>query len=170
MNGDDSKLKFLRREFFTLAWGASVQHNPTYIESAIKVEIDKFRDAMFLYLADRIEPRYQQKVAEDQHFSNLEALMEYAAGIGGNVLKDRRYKSANAQKLLNLYLKYLWCAGLVETPPHCPIDRIVLSIKRLPGNWTEMVTIEDYREKVSQLQELVGGALATWELESYSRR
>lgn len=170
MGENDAKQKFLRREFFTLAWGASVQHNPTYSESAEQAGIGKFRDTLFLYLAEEIEPQYRQHVTDARHFSNIESLMKFAGKNGKDILKDKRYKSANAQKLLNLQLKYLWCAGLVETPPHCPIDRIVLSMNGISGNWTEMVTIGDYEVVVSRLKKAVGGQLAIWELEHYSRR
>lgn len=43
-----------------------------------------------------------------------------------SVLADGRMKIGHAQKALNLYLKYMWCAGWVREPPHCPFDRIVL--------------------------------------------
>lgn len=44
-----------------------------------------------------------------------------------------------SQKILNLYLKYLWVAGVIPTPPHFPVDRIIqekLRIRDLQP-WTQ---------------------------------
>jgi hypothetical protein len=171
MGNDDWKLKFLRRELLSSSWSASVQHNPTYLKSAEQVTIGKFRDAMFSYLLSQIEPLYQGQITDEQHFINIEALMKYAEEKGRSVLMGGKYKAANAQKLLNLYLKYLWCAGLVETPPHCPVDSIILAKAKIHGkSWTKMLSVDDYREVISLLKKVVNVPLAPWELQVYSRR
>ena len=117
MDSNDGKSRFLRREFFILSWGASIQHNPTYAGTAAPSEKDGFRDAIRRYVTEKVEPLYQSQVTDDAHFANLEGLMEYAAEVRKSVLEGGVYKSANAQKLLNLFLKYLWCSGIIETPP-----------------------------------------------------
>jgi hypothetical protein len=60
-----------------------------------------------------------------------------------------------AQKLLNLYLKYLWCVGYIVEPPHCPIDRIIIGKTSFRDrlNWTEMGEAE-YREVIGEMTSL----------------
>ena len=79
-------------------------------------------------------------------------------------------------KLLNLQLKYLWCAGMVKKPPHCPVDRIILEKTKLRGkcNWTEIDSIERYEEVIQVFTEQADSEgfkhIADWELCNYSRR
>ncbi len=77
-----------------------------------------------------------------------------------------------AQKLLNLYLKYLWCMGHVAEPPHCPVDRIILAETTLRDrlNWTKITTREQYMSAINALRQVAtaqGQSLAVWELLNY---
>ncbi len=85
------------------------------------------------------------------------------------------YRIGHAQKTLNLVLKYRWCLGLVPEPPHCPIDRIVLSKTTLANklNWTEMDRIEEYDEAIRAVRvcaQATGQSIARWELATFERR
>jgi hypothetical protein len=149
----------------------SVQHNPTYKAVATESAKDQLRDDLFSFLDDKLEPRYRHSVSDEEHYSNIEELMAFGTKMGAKILQGGTYKVSNAQKLLNLYLKYLWCTGIVEVPPQCPIDRIVLEKAGiLDVKWTKLKTIKDYRAVVTRLKKAVGNSLAPWELESYSRR
>jgi len=63
------------------------------------------------------------------------------------ILRDGNYRYGVAEKLLNLALKYYWCLGHIPTPPHCPVDRIVIEKTHLRGrvNWTEIKDEPQYR-------------------------
>ena len=41
-------------------------------------------------------------------------------------------KFGRAQKFFNMYFKFMWCAGKIPTPPHCPFDRKILYGKLPP--------------------------------------
>lgn len=163
------EIDFLKRQFFRISWSASTQRNPTYEKSASPEARALFLKEMGRFLMPKVNLEYSQEVSEDNHYSNIEGLMEYGAETGHGLLLGGRYKSANAQKLLNVYLKFLWCAGLITRPPHCPVDAIVLRAAGIRDqNWTEMQTLEEYRQIVGLLKLAAGtNSLADWELDVY---
>jgi hypothetical protein len=63
--------------------------------------------------------------------------------------------------------------GLIETPPHCPFDRIIISQLELnnPPSWTKLNSVEEYRMLVNRASELAEPkSIAEWELSKYRRR
>ncbi|WP_147818866.1 hypothetical protein [Salidesulfovibrio onnuriiensis] len=127
---DDLKLGFLRDVFFSNAWSAAVANRvrKTYVKGA------KDNERYFVYYTFQdflydLEKKYVAgKVDEKEHLANIESLVERSME---DDLKSCLFKGKMtfgvAQKLLNMYLKYLWCAGIIKhEPPHCPIDSIVL--------------------------------------------
>ena len=92
-------------------------------------------------------------------------------------MKDK-YRYGIAQKLLNLYLKYLWCIKLIHTPPHCPIDRIIINKLKLKCNWTQINDEKYYRRIIEKIKKTIkldevhspNESIAEWELKVYSRR
>jgi len=90
------------------------------------------------------------------------------------VLNDEEFLFGVAQKAVNIYLKYLWCANLDFRPPHCPFDYGIIEAVNLNSGsehrWT-FAHVEDYREWV-RLAEVAAEAkgfkglraLSEWEL------
>ena len=114
---------------------------------------------------------YQSPVTEEEHLSNLIRLADDFTSKFPHFLKNKRFRIGIAQKALNLYLKYLWCADLISQPPHCPFDSIV--INRLPNcsdlRWTSIDTIEDYQRLVQNARRVADGkSIAEWELEVWT--
>lgn len=88
-------------------------------------------------------------------------------------LSDGRFRIGLAQKALNLYLKYLWCAGFAARPPHCPVDAIILESAgiRAATPWTRLDSIEEYARLIEALRAIASGRpLAEWELEVWSQQ
>jgi len=90
---------------------------------------------------------------------------EYSEGIN-------EFRFGTTQKLVNLYLKYQWCLGWRNEPPHCPFDGIILG-KRLglPDKWTESDDVRDYLiwvEAAKKKASLEGKSIAQWELEAWN--
>lgn len=82
------------------------------------------------------------------------------------------YNIGIAQKLLNLQLKYLWCAGFIGVPPHCPVDRIIISKTYLRDrfNWTQIDGISEYQKAIEAIRSVAQHkSIAVWELENYDR-
>jgi len=80
------------------------------------------------------------------------------------------FRVAHAQKSLSLLLKHAWCHGLMQEPPACPVDRIILSETDAPERvrtWTKVNALHVYREQLGYLDAAAARArrtVATWEL------
>ena len=111
----------------------------------------------------------------EAHLTNIEELADHLTNEHGSLLIEGGFESVSLQKALNLLLKYLWCLGEVEHPPHCPFDSIVLSEigKYSDGPplvpWTQMDSPEEYRRYVAAAEcaiaETLYASLAEWELD-----
>lgn len=135
---DDLKLGFLRDVFFSNAWSAAVANRvrKTYVEHVYMAQKEKVTDKMrykiyyvFQEVVYDLENKYvTEKVDEKEHLENIEFLVKKSQEYDLCVfLNEGTITFGVAQKLLNMYLKYLWCAGMImHEPPHCPIDSIVL--------------------------------------------
>lgn len=166
--------KFLEYEFWMLAWAGSVQRNKTYKENASESEKTQFRIDMHDFLKDKILPQYKVTLDSDEHVKKIKEIIDEANNIGSSFLEGS-YKFGTAQKLLNLTLKYHWCMGWIEEPPHCPVDRIILSKTDLKGklNWTEIKDIDTYKEAIKSIERKASDkslSLAQYELQVFSRR
>ena len=64
-------------------------------------------------------------INNDQEINHLFCKLDKSGDI---IADEYGIRIAQCQKSLSLYLKYLWCYGLIETPPVCPIDRVILSL------------------------------------------
>jgi hypothetical protein len=65
-------------------------------------------DHPFDYLMREVIPKYRDGMAEEQHYSQIDNLIVRANDAGSRVLGELGYKYGVAQKLLNLFLNYLW--------------------------------------------------------------
>jgi hypothetical protein len=174
----DTKTEYLVRELWILAWNASVQHAALYKNGSREKQrdhIDKFKNTIIDYVKTKLLPQYRVTVSEQQHCRNIRNLIDYANTNKTGILGDNRYKYGVAQKMLNLALKYYWCLGQVEEPPHCPIDKIIIDKTSYRGkiNWTRMLTESEYLNVISAIRSLAEQekcSIAQWELNNYKRR
>ena len=173
------KIEFVTNELWILSWAASVQRAKLYREKTdsdnTSVAATKFREDVIKFLTEKIMPQYVEGCTEEQHYENIEALIAHANEVNPGILGAAGYKYGVAQKLLNLALKYYWCLGLVSEPPHCPIDRIIISKTSHIGkiNWTQITKRSQYEEVIKEVKGLAKGkglSVPQWELKYYSRR
>lgn len=165
-------------ELWMLAWGASVQHaklyRKRYDSAPASNNGERLSDYLFDYLSREVVPEYRSRVEEEQHYRTIDALIVRANSAGAEVLGELGYKYGVAQKLLNLFLKYLWCLGNIAEPPHCPVDRIIIGKTRYRDrNWTQIVRRSEYEEIIEDIRHLAnreGTSIAQWELLNYGRR
>ena len=178
--GRNTQQEFLIGELWMLAWGASVQRAKLYrtgynrSTAPASTNSQRLSDHLFDYLLDNSIPEYAVGVEEEQHYKYIDDLIVRANSAGSQVLGDLGYKYGVAQKLLNLFLKYLWCLGTIAEPPHCPVDRIIIGETRYKDrNWTEIVRRSEYQEIIEDIRRLAnqrGTSIAMWELSTYGRR
>lgn len=167
--------KFLKSEFWILSWSGSVQRALRYRKGVADSDRSRFRKQIIEFCEKRILPEYCTTVSESRHTENIRSLCTHADMLSQASSTVERYNVGIAQKLLNLQLKYLWASGFVARPPHCPVDRIILSKTALPEknkfNWTQIDTIERYDVAIAAIKEAAGGQhIADWELCNFNRR
>ncbi len=174
----NDKTKYILGELWISAWNASVQHASLYKDSAWKNnrdEINIFKNKVVGHIKENIIPQYKEKVEEQRHCENIKNLVAHANGADTGVLGKHLYKYGIAQKLLNLALKYYWCIGEIEEPPHCPVDKIVIDQTSFRGrvNWTQILTEKEYLNIIAAIRALAVAencSIAQWELNNYERR
>jgi len=76
---------------------------------------------------------------------------------------------------MNLALKYDWCIGAVPEPPHCPVDRIIISKTKYSGlvNWIRITSRHEYQAVIEEIKKLAAKAelsVPVWELKTFARR
>ena len=148
MTSEDShKQRFIADELFSLTLQATLQHSKTYKKGVSNKNKMEFQRDLKLRL-EHYSRKYSNSVSEDQHIENIEILAKEVSDAFADSLDRGIFRIGSAQKALNLYLKYLWTIGRIITPPHCPVDSVV--INRLPPSkrrkWTRMNKIQEYRE------------------------
>ncbi len=164
---DTSKENFLKNEFLTMSLLGALGRSKTYSQSVSDQDKSLFRIALREKL-NEIGRSYISPITEEEHLGNINKLVDDLSSKFPHCLKNGRFRIGIAQKALNLYLKYLWCSGLIPSPPHCPFDSIVISY--IPGcsdlNWTSLDTLGDYKRLVNAAREKADGkSIAEWELE-----
>lgn len=121
---------------------------------------------------------YVQPVDEEAHIHNIAALSARLSTTCGPALNEGILAFGVAQKALNSYLKYLWCAGRIVMPPHCPFDAVIIgeisshldATVRAVG-WTSAITDLPYRAWVAAAKIVASGEpLAEWELRVWSAK
>jgi hypothetical protein len=167
------QVAFLEGEFFNCTVRGAFGRNSVYTKPTTDVQRAGFRDTLRGKL-DVLADQYRNKaVSEETHFENVCKLSHELSAEHAYILQDKRFRIGTAQKALNLYLKYLWCLGSVNTPPHCPFDSIV--IEQLPScatiKWTTLDDLTEYRQLVTEAKKQAAEAgftsIAQWELETY---
>ena len=129
-----------RRIFKLTASRESILHFKDYLHSLIKMLFTKYYKEL--------------SVTENKHIANIILLSEKSTKFK-NILHEGKINIGTSQKILNLYLKQMWCLHYMKhEPPHLPIDRIVLRMIKVNDiNWTEIDDIKEYKILISKLKD-----------------
>ena len=168
---DTHQLRFLKNEFLTLSLLGALGRSKTYSESAPKDVRGKFRRSLRTKLVE-VASRYKVPVDDASHAVNIGEVADAMTEQFADCLRGRRFRIGTAQKCLNLYLKYLWCVGVIPAPPHCPFDATIVA--RLPKgrqlSWTALDTIQGYLTMVHAARSVAGSTpIAEWELRVWTK-
>lgn len=161
---------FLKTQFWASTLMASFARANVYESKFVITDDQKkvFKNDLFKCVNDLVDTKYlHHKIDEIEHINNIRLLQEYVKEPHSSILPDDGLKFGVAQKILNLYLKYLWCADMIkEAPPHFPLDRMVQG-SNIRVNWTcNECTAEKYNNVVNDL--CPDGEKAEWELKTYN--
>ena len=182
-----TRSEFIESELIASSIRGAFQRGRVYIasrsEDEARLEMENIRTELrneITVLLRRFLLEYKEAVTSDIHKNNIEKI---AAGLttefaGKGILYRDKFRIGTAQKLLNLYLKYMWCLGKVATPPHCPFDsRIIAHLplterQKQELQWTRLDSLTDYQVLVDaaylKIQETGEASLAEWELGVWS--
>lgn len=123
----------------------------------------------------KIRENYTNKkgVTFERHVKEISELRDNLSKKGNGILREERITFGIAQKLLNLYLKYLWCLGIIGESPHCPIDATILSeIDMHKPRWPR-INENEYVERMKIIQQISqkdGLKIAQWELNLFNKK
>jgi len=141
------KEKFINQEIRMLSFNAAFQHAGVYKPAVSDKDKGSMRNKLHGAMTDMLEQYKvdQKPVSDQQHIDNLIRLRNSSKNFGEQ-FKEGHLRLGIIQKLFNLFLKYHWCLGNINTPPHFPIDRIIqkkLRIKPLIA-WTQLADMDEY--------------------------
>ena len=103
-------------------------------------------------------------ILDSQHCDAIRRIADALSQNCGSSLIDGRLRFGTSQKAFNLYLKYLWRMGRVATPPHCPVDRVVLHEVDIDGSWTKCDNENEYMGWIGVIKNKAGSSgVAEWE-------
>ena len=171
----EDKTAFLRYEFGILTIKASLatrtEGAPIYLASYKEHQRGPFKDALRKELQN-LESAYSNgRVAGPIHCEYIGAFADQLSKSHGEFLNDNRMRFGVSQKFVNLYLKYLWVAGLIEEPPHCPVDGIIRDLASLKYDWTTSDSRPEYEAAIATLAKRAHPrSLSGWELQEFRRR
>ena len=139
------------------------------------------KDASATHRSNNEAPDKMEK-ASDDHTGKIEKLADGLTKEYGEIfhevkgkdgIKKKQFKIGRAQKLINLYLKYLWVAGKIQTPPpHCPFDETILEqLGKKVEKWTKTDDIAQYKcwvDAACKAAKKENLSIAEWELVKYN--
>ncbi len=193
MNNKQYKIDFLKSELFMLSWNAATARSSTYnSDFSNKLELEKKKKEIKNYVKNLIEDMIEiycddnlNIKKEKKHVLNIKNISKSVSEKYHKYLFKGRFRIGASQKVLNLYLKYLWCIKEIEEPPHCPIDFIILTkfkeevkdfsnrkeyFNSFDTSWTKLDSIEKYEDIISKAKIAIKDkSLSKWELEKFSR-
>jgi hypothetical protein len=115
-------------------------------------------------------------VEDEIHIQTIRALADRLKETYADILHEDKLVFGVAQKALNVYLKYLWCANSNTRPLHCPFDNDIISALRPKSGcehrWTYADKEDDYREWVRLARAATSAkgysSLSEWEVDEWA--
>ena len=142
------------------------RRNKVYCSDEVGNERETFRSEL-RSLMRATARRYGQSVSDAEHFAAIRDISDKLSASFGSILKSGRFRYGTTQKVLNLYLKFLWRLGQIIAPPHCPVDGIVLSAAGIEGKWTHSDNEGEYAGWIKTLKQKASPLnLAEWDIAS----
>lgn len=169
----EEKLRFINNEVLTLTiLGGLGRGYPVYRTGIQENDKNDFKIFLRKQL-HQYSKKYRNNVGEKEHVENIKKFAQDITNRYSEILKDNKFRVGRAQKLLNLYLKYLWVLGKIPKPQHCPFDRKIIKKLGLDTNWTKLDSIDDYKKMVEKARNAAKDnnvSIAEWELKMWSRK
>ena len=168
------KEKFINNEFWTLTFGAAFQRAYVYEKNISDSEKSLFKTKTREYIENTLLIHYfNNEVSDELHIDNINKLSCFTEQFQ-SILQNGKLNFGVSQKMLNLYLKYLWCHNKISEPPHFPVDRrIQENIRFRPiVSWTKFEDSIDYMRIIDFTRTINKefSTIAEFELKYFERR
>ncbi|WP_010520897.1 hypothetical protein [Aquimarina agarivorans] len=169
------KQKFINKEIWLLSTMGAFQRANIYRQQVSETVKSEFKANLHAFINQLIENVYKTNLSEEKHIKMIWSVSEYTKNNFTSVLNKGQLNFGVSQKLLNLYLKYLWCLECIPTPPHFPVDRIIQNKLKVPKlyAWTQIESEKPYLEIIQHakqvLQNSTYSSLAELELHTFNR-
>jgi hypothetical protein len=162
---------FLHDEIWLLSFRGAFGRANVYAKGAPEKERIGFRKYLRETISTTVLGKYKQTVSSESHIQELLQIKGAVPETYLNILRDRTFRLGVLQKLMNLYLKYLWCLGWIPEPPHCPFDRTIIEELGVRGiDWTKSDSEEEYNQLVDAAKKLAGArSIAEGELDLFNK-
>jgi len=165
---------FLNKEFWTLTFAAAFQRANVYRDNVSDTQKSDFKSKTRAFIENSLIIHYSENIVTDEmHIENIKKLSDFTSEFQ-SILQNGKLNFGVSQKMLNLYLKYLWCHNKITEPPHFPVDRrIQENIGFRPVvSWTRFEDSIDYMRIIDFIREKNNEfpTIAEFELKYFERR
>jgi hypothetical protein len=135
--------------------------------------------AIFDFLIQYLAEIRVNGINDEVHLIRIQEMADKLTADFNPILHLTRFRIGVSQKIINLFLKYMWSMNEIPEPCHCPIDGIIKSqIQKRMGkvnliDWTQLDNMNDYMDYVSavkQISENENQSVAVWEFNNWERR
>ena len=167
------KNKFITGEILTSTINGAFGRNKIYkkdADSNKKIEFNHFLRDLLIKAGNE----YQVAITCEKHLANINLIKNESIKKFKDILENDSLTLGTSQKLLNLYLKYLWTLNRIPAPPHCPLDSKIINmlprINNVENRWTKIDSENDYMYYINEIEKLADGdTIANWELTNWGR-
>lgn len=165
---------YIKNEIWTLIYSGAFQRAGVYRGNVTQIKKQELKFSIRSYIENNLQSMYINKRIDDQtHINNIYALSE-STRIYSKFLKGGKLNFGVCQKILNLYLKYLWCLDEITDPPHFPVDRRIQEVLKINPimPWTTFKDHKNYMIVINKARENIGKytSIAELELDLFQRR
>lgn len=151
--------------------GGKKIYNPNIDKKYLDKKKEEMHRDIKQHLVDIGKNYAVDKVNDDQHIKNINELKNYITTKYEQVLFEGKLRFGVAQKILNLYLKYLWALDWINSPPpHCPIDGQISNELKSSYKFAKSDDVDEYKEiiiKANQTAKNNGVGIAEWETNKF---
>ena len=166
--------EFILYEIWSLTTSGAFQRANIYKTDSDEKGKKDFKKKLRALIID-IAKEYHKKVDVHTHLKNIKKVTEFRHPC----LVNEKLNYGVSQKILNLYLKYLWCLKFIPAPPHFPVDRIIQEklnkgefSKNEVISWTKMENEDQYLQIIKFAERIARNeniSIAELELKRYRR-
>ena len=182
MNEEQKEL-FIITEFMSLSImaGLATRNAEFPIYNSKKGNRDKFKKAIRTHLFKLYTEVKNQELNDIENIYDYWVEFESVMTKGFTQdLKDGKFRIGISQKIISLFLKFLYCSGKIKSLCVCPIDGFVKEAilsemkegkieEATLKNWTEITEINDLKNYVKIIQS-ISDSVINWEIDIWNKK